>query len=286
MNASRGVLGDLSTHKDEAPELKRLSGSFNLVDWHLQRHCHLVLWVMAAELRGSSTRTSHYFDHFGVCVLFCCMCVYSVCFSGSVMISHHHLTAHLLVCLSASWKHLYYFVLLLHCLGNDQFCTFTHTYVLNHWYKHTNAHTHTHTHTQPWPSEGWTPNPSPWNLAPWADWNNRCDNVTVPEILPWRWYKYKYCHLSLMASPALCWLSHPVFLCQGWAGVQIPSTGLCSSLEVSRCWSYFIIRINCFDSSSASNTITFERIYETVCILSCKQSEYSYCQQVLTRQLL
>lgn len=48
-------------------------------------------------------------------------------------------------------------------------------------------------HTHPWPWGAQTPNLSPWNLALQADWNNRCDNVMVPEILPQLQYKYKYC---------------------------------------------------------------------------------------------
>lgn len=52
----------------------------------------------------------------------------------------------------------------------------------------TTAHIHAPTHTRD--PEGRTPSPSPWNLAPSADWNNRCNNVVVPEILPHDWYIY------------------------------------------------------------------------------------------------
>lgn len=74
------------------------------------------------------------------------------------------------------------------------------------------AHTH-----RPWVR--WTPHPSPWNLAPPADWSNRCNNVVVPEIQPRSWYKYKYCPLA-MAGQTLCWQPRPVFLCQCWAGAD------------------------------------------------------------------
>lgn len=137
-----------------------------------------------------------------------------------------------------------YVVILCHCQVNVSFMHFYMPINFSKHYKGTHAVLHA---LRPERDRHLTLHPETWH--PWADWNNRCDNVMVPEILPQRWYKY--CHPLLMPCLALCWLSHPVFLCQGWAGVQIPSTGLCSSVEVSRCWSCYITSTYCFNFSTS-----------------------------------
>lgn len=121
--------------------------------------------------------------------------------------------------------------------------------------------------------EGWTLSPSPWNLALWSDWKNRCNNAAVPEILPHRWYLYiyKYFHSLLMRSQSPCWLPHPASLCQGWesadfqlwpalrsGGVQMPKP------LYNQRWLFLVelLRI-----------VTLERIYATICVSSCIRRE-------------
>lgn len=123
---------------------------------------------------------------------------------------------------------------------------------------------------------------SPWNLAPWADWSNRCVDVTVPEILASHWYKYKYCHPVLGGQCRHSCVGRLTrILCVSIrTGLQVPSTGPSSRLEISRCWNHTI------STRSSDSSSCWTESYGTICFLSCKQTIVIKCSNIFLSLLL
>lgn len=77
---------------------------------------------------------------------------------------------------------------------------------------------------------------------------------------------------SWSASPWLRWLSHPDFMRQHRSGGQIPSIGLDSSLEFSRCLNRTISK------SSLDSTAAGQNLWNNLLFVSCKQMTVIKCR--------